>query len=139
MIEIRYVKQSDQSFWFQLDHHLSSEEFLKKVRDHQGFVLFEDGKPKGILRYNLFWDNIPFCTLLFINQNDQNKGFGTQLMSHWEQEMKQKGYGMVLVSTQVDEDAQHFYRKLGYQDCGSLIINIPHFEQPAELFLTKKL
>ena len=30
------------------------------------------------------------------------------------------GYGMVLTSTQVDEDAQHFYRKLGYKDCGGL-------------------
>ena len=38
---------------------------MKKVRDKQGYVVWEDGTPKGLLRYNLFWDNTPFCTLLF--------------------------------------------------------------------------
>lgn len=28
---------------------------------------------------------------------------------------------------QVDETAQHFYRKLGYKDSGSLIIDIPTY------------
>ena len=51
--------------------------------------------------------------------------------------MKSQGYGMLLTSTQVDEDAQHFYRKLGYKDCGGLIIDNPKYEQPMELFLSK--
>ncbi len=46
---------------------------------------------------------------------------------------------MLMTSTQVDEDAQHFYRKLGYQDSGGLIINIPGYEQPMEMFLIKKI
>mgnify|MGYP003377166734 FL=1 len=33
MIKIRYVEMRDQSFWFQLDQHLSKTEFEKKVRD----------------------------------------------------------------------------------------------------------
>lgn len=41
----------------------------------------------------------------------------------------------VLTSTQVDEDAQQFYRKRGYADCGAL--NLPG--QAAELFLRKSL
>ncbi|WP_296879498.1 hypothetical protein [Thomasclavelia sp.] len=53
--------------------------------------------------------------------------------------MRSKGYGMVLTSTQVDENAQHFYRKLGYQDCGGLIINIERYKQPMELFLSKSI
>ena len=53
--------------------------------------------------------------------------------------MKKAGYGMVMVSTQVDEQAQHFYRKLGYQDAGGLVITIPGYEQPMELFLIKKI
>ena len=60
-------------------------------------------------------------------------------MEHWEFEMRVKGYGMVLTSTQVNENAQNFYRKMGYKDCGSLIIDIPGYEQPAELFLSKSL
>lgn len=47
--------------------------------------------------------------------------------------MKSQGYGMLLISTQVDEDAQHFYRKMGYRVCGGFVIDIPGYEQPMEL------
>ena len=50
-----------------------------------------------------------------------------------------QGYGMAIVSTQVDEDAQHFFRKLGYRDCGGLTVDVPGYEQPMELFMVKQL
>lgn len=139
MINIRYMKPEDKSFWYSLDRHLRSEEFANKVRDKRGYVLEVDGKPVGLLRYNLFWDNTPFCTLLFIDWEHQKKGYGRLLMEHWEADMKEKSYGMVLTSTQVDEEAQHFYRKLGYKDCGGFVPTVPGYEQPMELFLEKAL
>lgn len=139
MITIRYVEESDRDFWYSLDAHLPEGEFDKKVRDKQGYILLEDDVPKGLLRYNLFWDNTPFCTMLFVNWDQQKKGFGRQLMEHWEEDMKSKGYGMLLTSTQVDEEAQHFYRKLGYKDCGGFTIDIPGYEQPMEMFLNKDI
>ena len=95
------------------------------------------GKGKGI--NFLIWDNTPFCTLLFIDFNNQKKGYGAALLSHWEKDMKNNGYGMVLTSTQVDEEAQHFYRKQGYKDCGGMVMNLPSFEQAMELLLCKPL
>ena len=71
------------------------------------------------------------------NWNYQGKGYGKKLMEHWENDMKSQGYGMLLTSTQVDEDAQHFYRKLGYKDCGGFVIDAPGYEQPMEMFLSK--
>ncbi len=139
MIEIRYVQSDDKKFWFELDRHLPEREFEKKVRDQQGYVLLEDGKPVGLLRHNLFWDNTPFCTMLFVDGNCRGKGFGKLLMQHWEADMKAQGYGMLLTSTQVDEEAQHFYRKIGYKDCGGFVIDIPGYAQPMELFLIKAL
>ena len=56
-----------------------------------------------------------------------------------EREMADAGYGMALVSTQVDEDAQHFYRKQGWRDCGCLVLGLPGFEQPMEMFLARPL
>lgn len=50
-----------------------------------------------------------------------------------------QGYDMVLTSTQVDEQAQHFYRKLGYKDCGGFVVDIEGQEQPMELFLIKSI
>lgn len=138
MITIKYVTQADKDFWYSLDRHLPEKEFDKKVRDHQGYVLFDD-VPKGILRYNLFWDNTPFCTLIFVEWSDQKKGYGRKLMDYWENDMRDQGYGMVMTSTQVNEEAQHFYRKLGYKDCGGIIVDIPGYEQPMEMFMSKKI
>ena len=138
-MEIRYVKAEDKDFWFRLDLHLPETEFDRKVRDRMGYILSEDDSPAALLRYHLFWDNTPFCTMLFVDWEHQGKGYGRELMSYWERDMKKSGYGMVMVSTQVDEQAQHFYRKLGYQDAGGLVITIPGYEQPMELFLIKKI
>lgn len=137
MLNIRYVIKEDASFWFQLDRHLSREEFYAKVRDQRGYLLLEDDIPLGILRYNLFWDSIPFCTLIYIGQEYQSKGYGRDLMAYWEQDMQSKGYGMVMTSTQTDEMAQHFYRKLGYREAGSLILDLPGYRQSMEMFFVK--
>lgn len=134
-IQTRYVESSDKAFWFSLDKHFSESEFEKKVRDKQGYVLLADGCPAGILRYNLFWDNTPFCTLLYIAEKFQRKGYGRELMNVWEADMKARGYDWLLVSTQSDENAQHFYRALGYEDCGCLLAP----DQPMEIFLGKHL
>lgn len=139
MTQVRYVQFEDKDFWFQLDKHLSEAEFEDKVQKKRGYVLWENDKAIGLLRYNLFWDNTPFCTLLYIVHELQGKGYGRTLMAYWEEEMKAKGYGMLLTSTQVDENAQHFYRKLGYKDCGNLVIDIPEYRQPMELFLIKRI
>ena len=138
-VSIRFVTLEDVPFWYSLDQHLPEREFEKKVRDHQGYVLCVDEKPVGVLRYNLFWDNTPFCTLLYIDENHRKQGCGRCLMEHWEQDMRKQGYGMVLTSTQVDEEAQHFYRKLGYKDCGGFTVDVPGYEQPMELFLIKQI
>lgn len=134
---IRYVELDDKKRWYELDQHLPEEVFAEKVRTNQGYVLVEDGVVIGILRYNLFWDNTPFCTMLFIDDGYRGKGYGKQMMEYWEQDMKTKGYGMLMISTQVDEDAQHFYRKLGYKDAGGFIVDVPGFEQPMEMIMIK--
>ena len=139
MIEIRPVRLEDKAFWYRLDRHLPEAEFQHKVADQRGYVLLQDHVPVGLLRYNLFWDNTPFCTMLFVDWPYQRKGYGKLLMEHWEQNMKRQGYGMLLTSTQVDEQAQHFYRKLGYKDCGGLMLDVPGYEQPMELFLVKAI
>lgn len=96
-------------------------------------------KPIGLLRYNLFWDNTPFCTMVFVDWEYQRKGYGRKLIEYWEHDMKAQGYQMLLTSTQVDEEAQHVYRKLGYKDCGGFVIDIPEFAQPMEMFFIKSI
>ena len=81
----------------------------------------------------------PFLNLLFILPAYRGKGYGTGAMAQWEQEMKKRGFKTLLISTQVDESAQFFYRKLGYVDCGGLVFQGTPFSQPMEMFMRKVL
>lgn len=139
MFDIQYVTEADKAFWFTLDMHMSENELWLKIRDKRGYIISDENKPIGVMRYNLFWDNIPFLTLIHLNEADQRKGFGRKAMLSWEEEMRKLGYKMVMTSTQVDEQAQHFYRKLGYIEKGSLSFDTTPFEQPMEMFFLKNL
>ncbi len=139
MFQIRDLKKEDKDFWYTLDRHLPEAEFIKKVADKRGYVIFDDEKPIGILRFNMFWDSVPFLTMIYLDFSYHKKGFGRKAMEFWETEMAKQGHKMVMTSTQVDENAQYFYRKLGYKDSGCLVLDIPGFEQPLEMFMVKAL
>lgn len=139
MFQIRYVSENDKPFWFTHDKHLSENEFELKVRDKRGYIISNEIQPVGVMRYNLFWDNIPFLTLIYLEESCRGMGFGRQAMLFWESEMRELGYKMVMTSTQVDEQAQHFYRKLGYKDKGSLFLDNTPIEQPQEMLMLKVL
>ena len=49
--------------------------------------------------------------------------------------MQKNKHQMVLTSTQSNEQAQIFYRKIGYVDCGSLLLP----NEPLEIILSKHL
>lgn len=134
MITVRHVRKEDKIFWYTLDGHLPENEFDRKVLYKEGYIL-SGSEPLGILRYNLFWDNTPFCNLIFVRREYRGKGYGRKLLGFWEREMKEKGFSAVMTSTRADETAQHFYRKLGYKDCGGLITE----GQPTEIFMAKTL
>ncbi len=99
----------------------------------------DNDKPVGIMRYNLFWDLIPFLTLIYFEEAFRGRGHGTKAMLYWEDEMRKLGYKLSMTSTMVEESSQHFYRKLGYKDCGCLIKDIPPYVETMEMFMMKQL
>jgi ribosomal protein S18 acetylase RimI-like enzyme len=54
---------------------------------------------------------------------------------HWENEMRKKGYKNVLTSTQSNEEAQHFYRKMGYTEIGGF----KYLSEPLEIMFFKEI
>ena len=133
------VTAADRDFWFTLDKHLSGAAFDRLVREGTGYVLSVDGAPAGLLRYSLFWGEIPFCDMLYIRPDCRRQGLGRALMARWMADMKARGCDLALTSTQSDEPAQHFYRALGFTDCGGFILPFPGHEQPLELILGRAL
>ena len=135
MFTIKYASEEDKSFWFTLDGLISESEFELKIRDKRGYSISDNDVPIGIMRYNLFWDNTPFLTLIHLIEAYRRKGFGKQAMLFWENKMRELGYSVVMLSTRVDEGAQHFYRKLGYRDIGGVFLE----NMPQEMFMLKIL
>jgi len=119
--------------------NLSESEFELKVRDKRCYILRYNGKRIGVMVFNLIFDFIPFLSLMYLEDDYRRKGFGTIAMAHWENEMHSLGHKMIMISTQVDEEGQHFYRKLGYKDMGTIVMDIPPYEQPLEMFMGKAL
>jgi len=139
MFTIRFANIDDIAVWRRFDAHIAESELRLKIGNHRCYLLQADSKPVGILRYNLFWDSIPFVTLLYLAETERGKGYGRTAMARWEADMRGLGYPCVMTSTQADEGAQHFYRKLRYKDTGCLLLDVPPYAQPAELFLIKAL
>ena len=113
--------------------------FLAAVRRSMAWWVLEEGQPVGGPAVPAVLGANSLLNLLFLKASARRQGHGRAAMALWEAEMSRAGYGMVLVSTQSDEPAQHFYRKLGYRNCGCLLLDIPGYRQPAELFLCKEL
>ncbi len=132
---IRYADINDIEILSKYDKHISKEELKKIIELKRVLVMYIDNKFIGWLRYNLFWDNTPFMNMLYFLDDARGKGYGKELVSFWENEMKHKGYDCVLTSTLSNEEAQFFYRKLNYIDSGSLLLP----GEPLEIIFYKEL
>jgi GNAT superfamily N-acetyltransferase len=134
-INIRFAKNDDYSWLKEHDEHISNNVLKIKLENKEIYVVEKSDKITGWLRYNLFWDNIPFMNMIFLSEKYRNMGIGTKLVKRWEDDMKQMGYKNVLTSTQSDEEAQRFYRKLGYKEIGGF----KYVDDPYEIIFQKTL
>ncbi len=132
---IRFATKEDIDILTANDKHVDKQEMLNLISLSRVYVMEEDGKFIGWLRYNLFWDHIPFMNMICLNDSERGKGYGRKFVEFWEDEMRKLGYKKVMTSTASDEFAQHFYIKLGYSTIGGFI----PFGEKFEMMLSKKL
>jgi ribosomal protein S18 acetylase RimI-like enzyme len=131
MAEISIASSDDYGYLKQHDHHITPFVLLKKLGDGEILIAVEAGEIVGWLRYNFFWDSIPFMNMLFVEESMRGQGIGSQLVTFWEKQMREAGHNMVMTSTLSNESAQEFYRLLEYEDAGML--NMPG-EAPEIIF-----
>lgn len=135
-MKIDFATDLDFEYIRNQDRHLSESLILSKIKGNEIYIIRDqDDQNIGWMRYGYFWDNTPFMNLIWLDEPYRNKGIGKQVVLFWEEQMKEKGFNFIMTSTQADEGAQHFYRKLGYKDAGSLILDT----QPLEIFFAKLL
>jgi len=122
------------------DTHISKAALSDKIARNEIYVAYNGNIFIGWLRYGMFWDIIPFMNMLEILPPYQGKGYGRQLVEFWHVEMKAQGHKQVMTSTQQNENAQHFYNKLGYVGVGGFVQSFePLNSDSYEIILLKRL
>ena len=145
---IELAQNKDKQKIAKLDRHIPSQRLGECIGNGQVYVLKDDSIKNGgqnhclkdpvvgVLRYSLFWQTIPFLDLIYIDEAYRNHGFGTQMMSKWENLLKLQGYQYAMTSTQADEEAWKFYEKLGYRKTGGFF---PPEQEAEEWIYVKRL
>jgi ribosomal protein S18 acetylase RimI-like enzyme len=132
-ITVRHAENNDLLWLKEHDKHITEKVLQDKIKKNEVYVVEKTGIIIDWLRYSLFWDNVPFMNMINLLDEYRKMGIGTKLIKYWEEEMKQRGYKNVLTSTQSNEEAQHFYRKMGYFEIGGF----KYFSDPYEIIFTK--
>jgi len=132
---IRYAETTDLPWLKEHEQYISDKILETKIKTSEIYIVQENEKIIGWLRYNLFWDNVPFINKIYFLEEFRQKGYGRKLVRYWEDKMIEKGYKNVLTSTQSNEEGQHFYRKMGYTEIGG----IKYLNEPFEIIFYKKL
>ena len=132
-----FLAQTDEHFNFlkTWDWHVHADVLKRKMSNGEILVVQVDDQLVGWLRFGYFWDSIPFMNLLYFVETHRGQGLGRQIVTHWERLMAENGHSMVMTSTLSNEQAQFFYRKLGYKDSGSLLLE----NEALEIIFTKSL
>lgn len=134
-MNIRIAKNEDINLLNQYDKHIADTELRHVISLGRVYIVEENEKFIGWLRYNLFWDNTPFMNMLYLLEPHRKKGYGKRVVKYWENQMKLNNYECVMTSTASDEYAQHFYVELGYRAVGGFTFQ----DDPYELILMKEI
>jgi len=135
-MEIRLADAKDKKKILKYDCHIHHNKVGECIDNGLVAVLCDGGNIVGVLRWNLFWQSIPFLDLLFIDEAYRGQGWGSKMMAQWEESMKLMGYSDVMLSTQEDETAKYFYEKLGYHRIGAFL---PPKQEADEIMYLKEL
>ena len=71
---IRYADTDDLNILRKYDTHIQTAQLQLSINEGRVFIAEENDSFAGWLRYNLFWDSIPFINMLYFLESYRNKG-----------------------------------------------------------------
>jgi ribosomal protein S18 acetylase RimI-like enzyme len=132
---IRAARDADFAFLRALSIGPTDEQLSAQIRQGRLRIIESDENSEGFLKFCILWEILPFIEVIVVREECRGRGFGRRAVRAWEQEMAGRSFSRVIVSTQANETAQEFWRKIGYRDCGSLTLP----GKPVELFMYRDL
>ena len=97
----------------------------------------EGGVVLAYLRWELFWDTIPFCLTVRVMPEHQRRGIGRAIYALAEEHFRGRGQGFWLSSTEeTNKGSLRFHEALGFRRIGTLF---DLGQEVGEIFLRKDL
>ncbi len=105
----------------------------------QFIIVYEDETPVGFASYQEIRPGIFKLHKLYILSNQQGKGTGKLTVNHIIQEIKPKGATALQLQVKRDNNAQYFYKKLGFEIIEEADFDIGNGYQMNDYIMEKKL
>ena len=111
------------------------EYFEELIHLKRALVAHAEGRPVGYLLFQVLWGNTPFLSQIWIDESQQGKGVGKQMVSMLEERLKNEKYDTLTTSNEVSNGAGvGFVSKIGFKTIGTL-----EMDHGPEVFSLKKL
>lgn len=141
-VTIRYALQDDYGWLHEQDKGNVSPDWTKRCIEQGEYIVAEwhdmPGDLRGFIRFSLFWGKVPYLDMIRVVEGNQFQGIGSALVHFWEDQMRKRGYKMLMASSDRDEmAAQNWHWRNHYREAGKLDLGLV---QPApEVFFIKEL
>lgn len=131
-ISIRNANKGDHLILSRLDPHLNEMMQMEKIERSEVLICESNDEIIGVVRYSLFWDQIPFVNWIWVDPDRRRGSIGRRLIHEIALVARRLDRGIILASTQADEEAQHFYRRIGFKDIGGFVLE----NEPLEIVMS---
>ena len=120
---ITIAEQADLAEIASLNSLIPESQLARRIDAQQVYVLWTPAEMVGICVFSMyqvdiFSAEVPMLTWLYIDSAYCKKGYGTELLTHWENAMHNAGYDRVLISVGETELSRFFFERRGYKYCG---------------------
>ena len=119
-IKVRFANQTDLDGCIALDHATMSAEVIKrKVEQGEIIVAEKAGWLVGYLRFEHLWSVVPYIALIWVVEDQRQRGIGSAMLHYLENVLRQQGHTVLYSSSQANEpEPQAWHRHVGFKECG---------------------
>lgn len=120
-VKMRFAVDSDIDSCIAYDHIKNKDIIQRKIDSNEIMLVEYQDMIIGYLKLEYIWSSIPYISLILLKKEFRGKGIGDKTLKFLEEHLKEKGFDILLSSSQVNEPKpQEWHRKHGFLECGIL-------------------
>lgn len=117
-MRITYAKKEELNIIQNIDIFISENQLLQAIKQKRVYVIKEDNKIIGFLRYTFHLDQTPLLCFIYVNPKYRKQGIATKLIKKFEKDMIKQQYDTILLSVPSKSEAIDFFKHLNFKQIG---------------------